>query len=166
MDVKLIPGDGLKNLEKAINDLQNKVVKVGWFESAKYDDKKSTPVASVAEIQEYGSPKHNIPPRLGMREVIAKRSEYWSKIISSYSKKIINGTATVDQTLNVIGQQAQGDFKEHITQVTSPPLKPETIANRLRQRKDKITKGKLDKPLVDTGILLNTLTYVVTDDKK
>jgi hypothetical protein len=67
------------------------------------------------------------------------------------------------QVLDVLGQQAAGDIRKSISRIASPPLKQATIDARLRKRADKTTLGKLDKPLVDTGTLLNAVTSEVGD---
>lgn len=131
--------------------------KVGFFESAKYPD--GTPVAYVAAIQEYGSGA--IPPRSFMRTTIAEQSQEWSKQFGRASVAIIKGKIEPAAALEQLGALAAGDVKKKISEISSPPLKESTIAARLRKRADKKTVGKLTKPLVDTGIMLASVTHVV-----
>lgn len=162
MHVRRVKGQAGALLEKAMKDAERKVARVGWFPSAKYTD--GTPVAYVAAIQEYGVPAKNIPSRSFMRTTIAEKQKKWTKTIESGSKAVLRGVATVDEVLEGVAMQAEGDIAKKITQIYTPPLKPATIAARLRRRADKKTIGSLTKPLIDTGIMLNTLSHEVTSE--
>ena len=48
VSIKRVESKDGRNLLAALTKLQDKQAKVGWFPSARYDDAKSTPVASVA----------------------------------------------------------------------------------------------------------------------
>lgn len=76
---------------------------------------------------------------------------------------MIAGKATGEQVLEVIGLKAAGDIRKTIATIQTPALKPATIANRLRARKDKSTIGNLTKPLVDSGTMLNAVTSAVEE---
>lgn len=144
-----------------LDALSNKVARVGFFPSAKYDD--GTPVAYVATIQEFGSPAQGIPPRPFMRTTVAERESVWVRIAKQGARAVVKGSATGEQVLDMIAQQAAGDIRKTISDLTSPPLKPATIAARLRERADKVTVGKLTKPLIDTALLYDSVTYEVGD---
>lgn len=149
-------GDGadkLKRLREALKT--DKQGKVGWFDNAKYED--GTPAAYVAAIQEFGSPQNNIPPRSFMRTTIKERKQSWRDLAMQGAKAILNGKADVELVFEGIGQQAAGDIKKKISEITSPPLKPATIRARLRKMADQSVVGKLNKPLVFTGYLLNSI---------
>ena len=151
-----------KNLEQALKQLEDKVGKVGWFEKSKYED--GTPVAYVATIQEYGYPEGNIPPRPFMRPTIAEKQGEWTKIIESGSRAVLNGKAQAKDVLEAVGLKAAGDIRKKISTITAPPLSPRTIEARRAKRADKKTIGLLTKPLIDTGIMLGTLTNTVEDE--
>lgn len=155
------PGPGAERLRIALEALDGKVGKVGWFESAVYPD--GTQAAYVAAIHEYGYPEGGIPPRLGMRETAdAKRGE-WAGVAAQGAKAILEGKATAGAVMEAVGLKAAGDMRKRIATVQTPPLKPDTIRARQRQRADKKTVGNLTKPLVDTGFLLGSLTNTVED---
>jgi hypothetical protein len=151
-----------KHLEVALKNLEGKVGKVGWFEKSKYPD--GTQVAYVATIQEYGYPAHNIPPRPFMRPTILNKRNEWVKIAESGAKAVIKGDQAIDSVIEAIGLKAAGDIRKTISLIWTPPLSPRTIQARLNRRKNKKTVGNLDKPLVDTGIMLATLTNVVENE--
>ena len=134
-------------------------LKVGWFETNKYED--GTPVAYVATIQEFGYPKGNIPPRPFMRPTITREENNWRHIIEIEALQIFAGKSTATKLFEILGLIASGDIGKSIAAVFTPPLSPITIANRKFKRADKKTKGALDKPLIDTGIMFETVTYKV-----
>lgn len=156
------PGPGEQVLKQFLDGIKgDKVGKVGWFESAKYND--GTPVAYVATINEFGCPEKNIPARPTVRPTIAEQQGNWRRLAAQGAKAILAGRYTVAQVLEGIGLQAVGDIKKTISKLTSPALKESTVKNRLRRRADRKTIGGLTKPLVDTGRMLNSLTNVVED---
>lgn len=159
-----IQGDVAKKLEFALKNLSGKVGKVGWFENSSYPEPPNIKVATVAVIQEYGAPSKNIPPRPFVRPTMIQQQGAWTELASQGAKAILNGTKTVDNVMEALGLKAAGDIRKAITQVFSPPLKPATIAARLRKRANKTVTGNLTKPLVDTGLMLNTLTNTVEDE--
>jgi hypothetical protein len=150
-----------KNLEIALKGLAqtNNVGKVGWLKGATYN--KGTPVAYVATIQEFGHASGNIPPRPYMRPTIEKQKTNWQNLAISEAKKVITNQKTANGLLDVIGQKAAGDFREAITKLTTPPLKESTIKARARKRANGEITKTLAKPLIDSGIMLNTLTNSV-----
>lgn len=151
-----------KQLEIALKQLKGKVGKVGWFEGMKYDT--GVPVASVAAVQEYGYPSKNIPARPFIRPTIVAKKLEWQKIAESGARAILRGQSSVADVMEAIGLKAAGDIKKAITLVFAPPLSPRTIYARLHRKSNKKTIGNLTKPLIDTGIMLGTLTNVVEDE--
>lgn len=155
--------DAGKNLDVALDNLAGKVAKVGWFEKSKYPEPPHLPVAYVATIQEYGNSAEHIPPRPFMRPTVIQKRVEWRGVAERGAKAVLAGRATAADVMEQIGLKAAGDVRRTISQIWSPPLSPRTIAARLAKRKDKKTIGALDKPLVDTGLMLATLTNTVED---
>ncbi len=149
---------GTNRLEKVIKELSNKTLKVGWFESAKYDD--GTPVAYVATIQEYGFAAKNIPPRPFMRPTKDHKMSSWKEYMRSGAKAVLRGGVTIDQVFDQVGGKMVGDLKQAIVDVTSPALKQSTVDARSRRYATKGTVAS-NKPLVDSKLMLNTVTYIV-----
>ena len=150
------PGPGDERLRVAIQDLHGVVGKVGWFQSSHYPD--GTPVAYVASIQEHGYPAGGIPPRLGMRDTADKQRAIWADVARRGAKAVLKGTTTAREAMEQLGLKAAGDMRKHIAEVVSPPLKAATIQDRLRQRANRKVMGALDKPLVFSGELIDSLT--------
>ena len=140
---------------------KDKVGKVGWFESARYED--GTPVAMVAAIHEFGAPGAGIPPRPFMRPTIAAEQDNWRALAKQGAMAILKGTHTTAQVMEGIGLQAAGDIARTISQVMEPPLKPATVAAKRRKRANKGVTGNLSKPLVDSGLMISTVTNTVED---
>ncbi|WP_059215185.1 hypothetical protein [Escherichia albertii] len=150
------PGPAAESLKRATEELKRKSAKVGWFESSKYAD--GTPVAQVAAENEFGP--HARP---FMRPTITARTQVWRSLSYTVAKKVVNGDAPADQIFEMLGLQVSGDIAKAIAAITSPPLSPRTIAARQAKMADGKTIGSLDKPLVETGLMINSLTHIVED---
>lgn len=149
----------LDDLKIKIQQIGEKSGKVGWFETAKYED--GTPVAAIAAIQELGSPKNNIPPRPMLRSTASEKDREWTQLSKSGYKAMLAGNETEETVMNKLVLKAAGDVAKTISKIASPPLKQGTINARKRKRADKKTTGNLTKPLIDTGVLFATVTGVV-----
>ncbi len=182
MTVKQSNPNWAKDLEMRIAALDNMEVRVGWFESAQYPN--GTPVAYAAAISEYGAPERSIPARPFMRPTAAEKENAWKDTAAKIATRILDGKMTAEEGANNIGAQVKGDILEKIVSITSPPLSPITLGARKYRREGKevtgatigeiarkIKDGSLDvsgvpsKPLYDTGLLINTLTYDVAGAK-
>jgi hypothetical protein len=88
-----------------------------------------------------------IPPRPFFRIMIAEQSPKWGEMAASIMKK--NGN-DIDATLDIMGQEIQGRLKESINKLVAPPLAQSTIR-----------KKGFDKPLIETALMLNSISYTV-----
>lgn len=158
------------NIFKTSKILDSKIAKVGWFAGNSYPDEtnpktnKTTvgqPVAQVAVTQEYGDPVKRIPPRPFMSTTISQKKNEWTKLLLSGSKAVLAGNENPESVMTAVGSLAAGEIRKTITNIYTPELSQRTIYNRQHRRSDKKTLGNLDKPLVDTGHMLNTLTFQV-----
>lgn len=177
-EIKRQPGPGSKQLDVLVRGLGKTEARVGWFETAKYED--GTPVALAAIVNEFGSPQNAIPPRSFFRTTIMDQGKNWSKIVAAGAKASLQGGVNVGDVIEMLAARAAGDVRKKITKIWTPALKPETIKNRIRRTAGyqnlKTRKGRaayanrklekapksLTKPLVDTGFLLDSLTYDVS----
>ena len=144
-------------IKKVLEELGRKEIKVGFFESAKYPD--GTPIAYVAAIQEFGHGP--IPPRPFMRPAEQQNAAKWQKGIAAGVKAALNGEVTIEHALEQVGMVAAGDVRKAIRAVTAPPLADSTI--RARQGRLKGKKSASNKPLVDTGQMIQAVTSAVVD---
>lgn len=148
------------DLDKVIEDLStDKVVKVGWLEKQRYSaELGGNYVAEIAAQNEYGAPHLHIPPRPFMAPAVAKNKTKWLEIARQGAIRASKGDITIEEVLQTIGEIAAGDVKEAIKAVTSPPLSPYTVARRLEKYSNKSKVGSLTKPLIDSGLMLETIT--------
>ena len=136
----------LEKLSKALS--QKRGVDVGIFASAKYTD--GTPVAGVAVVHEFGSPKQNIPARPFLRPTIEEKQPEWADIFKLGIQSSLKGYTPIENVLDALGQKASGQVRTTVSSLTSPPLKEATSER----------KG-FDKPLVEHGIMSNAISYRV-----
>jgi hypothetical protein len=132
----------IRKKEKAFKSsiFTNKKLKVGIFESAKYDD--GTPVAQVAFWQEFGTAK--IPMRPFLRNAIAKNTRKWGDSVNT----ALIGTNDSEKALKMLGEIVRGDIVLSLTNLNTPPNAPSTIKQ----------KGS-SNPLIDTGLLRNSISW-------
>jgi hypothetical protein len=126
---------------------ENAILKVGFLGGASYPD--GTSVAMVAAVNEFGAPSRGQPPRPFFRNMIADQSPTWGAKAAAILKT--NG-GDVKATLDVLGQEIQGRLIQSINTLTEPPLAASTIAR----------KG-FDKPLIDTSLMVKSVSYEVTE---
>lgn len=179
-------GNFKKRLNEAKKKYQSVTVQVGFLENATYPD--GTSVAYIAAVQEYGAtinmparqgeiyrktredgtwtkktgsrlvkkrkanlitkvniPAHTItiPSRPFFRNAIAGNRQDWKKKYAFLLKR--NAFEMATKTLAEI---IVGDIKKSITTLENPPLSKSTIKR----------KG-FNKPLIDTGHMLNSVDY-------
>lgn len=178
--MRRVPGNASGAFQKAMKDLKNANVRVGWFESSKYPDKNSTPVAYVAAINEYGPHK-----RPFMQTAADKFDKEWAASMLQLSKRIVNGKMTAEEALELMGMKVGGDIQYQIKQVMAPPLSLITLMARAAKRDGKTVTGATigefaaeikakgdtairaglgdvsEKPLNDTGYMLATVACSV-----
>lgn len=140
---------GGAKLDAALRELAAKVavpatLRVGFLENARYPD--GTPVAMIAAINEYGRPPTQ-PPRPFFRNMIRDKQGEWPKAIADLLKA--NDLDAV-KALDLAGAAIAGQLRQSIVDLVSPALAASTIRR----------KG-FDKPLIDTGHMLNSVDHEV-----
>lgn len=142
-------------LYKSLTGLKDARVGVGWFEDSKYDD--WTKIGDVAMWQEYGTAR-GIPQRPFMRPAKMKNYQKWLATARQQIAKCIEQGKPLTVAMKGLGLVVQGDIQQAIRDVMEPPLKPATIANRLRRKKSKEITETITKPLIDTGVMLGAVS--------
>lgn len=120
-------------------------VKVGFLAGATYPN--GTPVAMIAAIQNWGAPRAGIPPRPFFSNMIAAKSPEWGPATGAL---LVANDYDAAKTLAQVGEAVSGQLRQSIIDTNAPPLAASTVAR----------KG-FDKPLVDTGVMLNSIDYEV-----
>lgn len=110
-----------------------------------------TSLIEVALIHEYGAPRANIPQRSFLRFTARERSADLNKVILTVCKGILADRLSPTQALDQMGLWFSNAVKASIRKkLIYQNLAPRTIAR----------KGS-DTALVDTGRLLNAITWKV-----
>ncbi len=149
---------GRDRINAMLAQLDRLEIRVGVFEEARYED--GTPAAYVATIQELGYPEGGIPARPFLRPTFSSQRQAFAAQVRRGLQAVIDGRMALRPALEQVGQHAAGQVAATISQITTPPLAPATIAARKAKRK---SPGVSTKPLVDSGLLLNSIDSMVVD---
>lgn len=160
MDYKVVSNKKSYAYLLNLKSFSRKELKVGWFENLRYENGEY--VANVAAQNEFGNPNKNIPPRPFMRPTISREQNNWSALIEKLSERVGEEKMTSSEALDILGLKVTGDIKESIKRVYTPPLAPATIAARLAKRKNQKIVGMLDKPLIDTSQMIDSVSFEVS----
>lgn len=151
---------GFRELWRRTQEIKDGRVQVGIFADGKgaetYPNGGPTK-AEVAVWNEYGTDDGRVPARPAWRMTFdAKREE-----LASFGKKLIesvlDGKMEAHKALGLMGAKMATEIKLTIT--GGPGVPPPNAARTVS------AKGS-DRPLVDTGSLVNAITWVVTFGKK
>lgn len=145
-------------IERALKALQSKEARIGFFPQSQYED--GTPVAYVATIHEHGYPEGGIPSRPFMRPTFDERRAENRDQMAKGIRAVLNGRIEAGAMLHQLGLANAGAVSTTISRVTAPTLSDATIAARASRRK---SPGVSDKPLVDSGLLIKSVTSEVVD---
>ncbi|WP_210461680.1 hypothetical protein [Pantoea ananatis] len=124
-----------------------KTLRVGFLEGATYPDGES--VAMVAAANEFGGPGMNRPPRPFFRRMLAEKSPQWGDDLGKIALAVNYDASAL---FGLMGERIKEQLQGSIRDFTDPVLAQSTI-----QRKG------FDKPLIDTGHMLNSVDYDVKD---
>lgn len=161
-------------LIKNLTELTKKQILVGVSEdesARKNPDQEGN--ATIAYIHDNGSPLRRIPARPFMEPGIRNAQDAINLELTVVAKaQLESNKEKVDLYLNRVGLVAQNSIRKVITDGEGfTPLKRGTKLERLKRRKSyaKWSEEKKErymgsmKPLIDTGQLRNSITYVVVD---
>lgn len=157
---KKFPDDLLKALRK----LPATRVLVGVPEAKAPRNQGTANNAMLAYIHDNGSPMANIPPRPFMKEGIANAQDDINKYLRQAGSAALDGDEDkMHRALTAVGLVAQKAIRRKIQTGPFTPLKPATVA--ARKRKHKSRSNTIQTPLIDTGQLLASINFVITDEK-
>lgn len=129
----------LAGLAKKIEDAG--LLRVGFLEGATYPD--GTTVAEVAAKNEFGAV--GVPMRPFFRTMVKSKKASWSTNVANV---LAVNNYDIDKTWQLVGEKITGQLRDSIRDWTTPPNSPQTIER----------KG-FNKPLIDTGQMLNSAAY-------
>lgn len=143
----------LQRLQRRYSDAP-KIVKVGFpvgTDAATVSYPNGTRVVDVAVGNEYGT--DNVPARPFMGLSSADINNQCAPILEQSAGALNNNnTQQYDQLLDAAGNLAAGIVKQQITDLRSPPNAQSTIERK-----------RSSNPLIDTGLMRQTVTYKVVD---
>jgi phage gpG-like protein len=182
--------DNVAELVKRVNTLTGSDVFVGVPASKSSRKQGQIGNADLAYIHEFGSPAHNIPARPFLHPGIRRVKDEIVAMMKEGMKNTLEGKGKPEQVLERVGMLARNSVVNEITDPDPPfvPLKAATIRARLRrtaagrrklrslkqikaaagwkaeQSNEALTEwaeAGNAKPLIDTGQLRASITYVV-----
>lgn len=144
-----------------VNALQigDRALRVGVIGSeAAHEREDGITTGRLAGVHEYGAAIKVgdtvilIPERSFIRAPIAQNQRAYSSFIERNLEKVLTGRVSVDRFLGLLGAKVVGDMQAAIAKGIEPPNAASTIARK-----------KSSKPLVDTGLLRQSITWAVVD---
>ena len=157
----------IQKKELDLDKIKEGKVRVGWWANIKYE-KGGPSVAQVARWNEFGTPY--IPARPFFRPVVhGQRTELVQLLRHLYQGAIRNNTDTMD-ALGAFGEEVTGRIRVSISNVHTPPNAPITIYGGWMRRKGGkpfyvVGKGEGKKPLHDTGLMKDSVSYETEEVK-
>ncbi|MEG0280631.1 MAG: hypothetical protein RR510_14740 [Morganella sp. (in: enterobacteria)] len=144
-------GAGLKALEARIREMGKKKVVVGVPAATDGVRKDGLSNATIAAAHEFGVPGH-IPERSFLRSTLGENKDKATKLLIRELKSDISQGDFSGRAFAIVGEKLSGEVKRKIQSGIEPALDPETVKR----------KGS-SKPLIDSGNLLQSITYEVRD---
>lgn len=142
----------LERLVKRYEAADDDILAIGYpaseTGSLRYPD--GTSVVLVATVNNFGSASKNIQARDFMTQGGPPAVEATNPIAAGLMPLLNQGKVTPAEILKQMGPFAEAAFKAKLTEGPWEPNAPDTIA----------AKGS-SRPLIDTGLLRNSLTHVV-----
>lgn len=144
-------------LLKSVKLLTERQVLVGVPDVKADREDKGINNAALAYIHDQGSPAQNIPARPFLGPGIKDAKLEIQRRLEQVAKIALRGAIRqdIERGLSAVGMTAQSAVRNRITKGPFAVLKPATLAARRRRGR----RGT--KPLIDTGQLRNSITYVV-----
>lgn len=127
------------------------------------DGSKKTSVSArlvdIAIFHEYGVESKNIPERSFLRAVTkANAAKYRRFIVKAWNQMLVEGDKMpVEKVLALLGEMIRADVQAYMRSGINPPWAESTLENRY-QRSGGIVAIT---PLIDTGQLINSISYEV-----
>lgn len=145
--------------DRAWRRLQKKIakgashVKVGILASKGGNERPDGELSlvEIAAVHEFGSPAAGIQERSFIRRTFILEKAELIKTQAGLAKQVVTRNLSMNDALEILGQWGAAAVKKTVTVGNNlPPLKPATV----------VKKGS-DRPLVDTGRMIQSVSYEV-----
>lgn len=152
-----------------LNDQKSLLVGVPESEAARGEDaqllsgKVSVTNAYLVDLHTRGSDLTNLPPRPIIQPVLDKNSDYIEEVLRQVEVDKLEGKVeSAESSLDRLGLFLQGEIRDWFENPSNgwAPNVPSTVL-----RKHGLVDAQ-DVPLVDTGALRNSLTYVIESESE
>lgn len=146
----IIRDKGWKELRAKMSELDTAFVTVGVHGGDDKHGEKTTPLALVAAVNEFGSQDGHVPERSFLRSTIDSRQDDLRQVQRRVLSEVVGGRQSVRGALSILGMWVQAAVQRTITKHPPPPNAPATIAK----------KGS-SGTLIDSGQLRQGISYEV-----
>ena len=166
----MIKGQKTQNMflsyETHIKEFKESVIKVGLPEKVggAIHEGSDLTVAQIGAVHEYGSPENNIPKRSFIREPLINEEKKITNFIKSRFSAVGSNSMSAKKALEQIGNMGASISKGSFTKNNWEANSDITINGgwMIKNGKSFFVKGKKKStPLIDSGQLRNSITYVV-----
>ena len=165
---------------RIIADVEVLVGVPGEMTERKDDDKPSEITnAALAYIHDNGQPEVGIPARPFMLPGMKDAEPFVEKGLGQAMRAALRGNVTeAEQKMHAVGLVAQSSIRKKIDEGIPPPLSDYTLKKRAERGRrgamtelDRRAEGKepsmvFARPLIDTGEMRKSITYVIRSRKK
>lgn len=138
---------GLSHIIDTLKGLANVHIEVGVLA-----DNADAELLIIASANEYGTQDGHVPERSYMRSTLNENQLRYQVAMKRAMGSLLTGSGTIRQNLSQFGELVVADVKRKIVTLREPPNAASTIKQ----------KGS-DNPLIDTGRLLNSITFALRD---
>lgn len=139
---------GWNKIMREVRSLDGAGVKVGILSDA-VAEPDGADMVTVAAVQEFGSPEHNIPARPFLRTTADRTGPLLQAVVDPAYQAVLAGGSARD-FLYTVGAWYQGQMQVTLTVGPWAPNAPATIARK-----------KSDRPLIDKGHLRSQVRFEV-----
>lgn len=153
-----VSNEGFKKMMNGLDFIEKSAVYVGIPEKETSREDEDITNAELLFIHTNGSPINNVPARPVIEPALKDDSERLSKILGKSAVSALNGNfADAEKYLKIAGMRGQNVSRGWFTNPKNnwPPNSPSVM-------RAKIKKGSTNpRPLIDTGELRKSITYIV-----
>jgi hypothetical protein len=118
-------------------------------------------IRMIAGVHEFGAPKKNIPERSFIRGTFDAEYPHLQEFKEDEYLKIVQGKQTAVVAIGRIGEWMVNKTKQFVRDRIDPPLKPKTY-----NRKHPPRGGESAIPLIDTGQMVNSIQWAITEKRE
>ena len=131
-----------------VNEIGSYCIKAGILESNNPVGANGIPVAEYGLANEYGTDR--IPARPFIGSTVDEQQGLWLDTVAKKAPDICTWKVSINTVVDTLGKKIKVAIKDQIKFISIPKNAPETVE-----------KKGFDDPLIDTGLMLNTIDYEV-----